>query len=79
MKGIKKIPRGNGVKGAEEKGPVGEVRPRKGTTRVRKYSGLDSFSFFFFEIYVRDMNIVVLVREMTRGDKKNKDVTTIYV
>lgn len=48
MKGIKKIPRGNGVKGAEEKGPVGEVRPRKGTTRVRKYSGLDSFSFFFF-------------------------------
>lgn len=48
MKGIKKIPRGNGVKGAEEKGPVGEVRPRKGTTRIRKYSGLDSFSFFFF-------------------------------
>lgn len=56
MKGIKKIPRGNGVKGAEEKGPVGEVRPRKGTTRIRKYSGLDSFSFFFFfEICVRDI------------------------
>lgn len=48
MKGIKKIPRGNGVKGPEEKGPVGEVRPRKGTTRIRKYSGLDYFSFFFF-------------------------------
>lgn len=48
MKGIKKIPRGNGVKEGEEKGPVGEVWPRKGTTRIRKYSGLDSFSFFFF-------------------------------
>lgn len=70
MKGIKKIPRGNGVKGAEEKGPVGEVRPRKGTTRIRKYSGLDSFSFFFFsfEIYVRDMNVYCCIG--SRNDKR---------